>query len=275
MTMPALPELETALAAAHEAGDLLRRQLPRARRVQYKGLRDIVTDADFAAQGAIVGRLRSVFPGHAILSEEGQHDIDLAGPTPTWIIDPLDGTTNYARRYPTFSVSVALAREGEAQVGVIYDPLRRETFYGERGRGAFVQQGRRRPQSLQVSAVDSLAEALVGLDWARDPDLRAQTLDALGRVAAHCRTVRATGSAALGLVYVAAGWLDAYYHFMLQPWDIAAAAVIITEAGGRLTTPTGQPWCLGQSRVAASNGRLAEALVQALSGTTARDIGAG
>jgi len=256
--------LSKALTAARQAGDVLRRRWPQTRQVTYKGLRDIVTDADYAAQAVILEHLRVAYPEHAILSEEGQHDIDLEGPTPTWIVDPLDGTTNYARRFPNFSVCVALAVAGQVQTGVIYDPLRRETFYAERGGGAFVQRGRGRPQALRVSAVDDLAEALVGVDWAREPALRAETLAALSRVAARCRTVRATGSAALGLVYVAAGWLDAYYHFMLQPWDIAAAAVIIEEAGGRLTTLAGAPWRLGMGAVAASNGRLAEAFVQAL-----------
>jgi myo-inositol-1(or 4)-monophosphatase len=258
--------LGIALTAARQAGDLLRRQWPRTREVRYKGLRDIVTDADYAAQAVILEQLRAAYPEHAILSEEGQHDIDLFSSRPTWIVDPLDGTTNYARRYPTFSVCVALAVEGQVRTGVVYDPLRRETFYAERGRGAFVQRGRARPQALRVSTVDDLAEALVGVDWARDPALRAKTLAALDRVAARCRTVRATGSAALGLVYVAAGWLDAYYHFMLQPWDIAAAAVMIEEAGGRLTTPGGAPWRLGMGAVAASNGLLTQAFVQVLSG---------
>jgi myo-inositol-1(or 4)-monophosphatase len=258
--------LNVALAAARQAGDVLRRQWPRTRQVTYKGPRDIVTDADYAAQAVILEHLRAAYPEHAILSEEGQHDIDLASRRPTWIVDPLDGTTNYARRFPNFSVCVALAVEGAVQTGVIYDPLRRETFYAERGHGAFVQRGSGRPQALRVSAVDDLAEALVGVDWARDPTLRAETLAALNRVAPRCRTVRATGSAALGLVYVAAGWLDAYYHFMLQPWDIAAAAVIIDEAGGGLTTPTGEPWRLSMGAVAASNGLLAEAFVRALCG---------
>lgn len=266
MTHSTASSLQVALLAAREAGEVLRRLLPRKRQVDYKGLRDIVTDADFAAQAAILARLKSAFPEHVILSEEGRHDLDLFGPAPTWIVDPLDGTTNYARRFPTFAVSVALAQGGQPQMGVIYDPLRREMFYAERGGGAFVQRGRGRPQALRVSAVDSLSEALIGVDWAREPRLRAATLAALNRVAARCRTVRATGSAALGLAYVAAGWLDAYYHFMLQPWDIAAAAALITEAGGRMSTLDGAPWRLGERAVAATNGRLAEAFVEALSG---------
>jgi myo-inositol-1(or 4)-monophosphatase len=259
-----MTHLQTALDLARLAGDLLRRRWPRTRDVRYKGLRDIVTDADDAAQAAILEQLRRHYPGHAVLAEEGPHDLDLAGPTPTWVVDPLDGTTNYARRFPIFSVAIALVQGGEGRLGVIYDPLRREAFYAERGGGAFVQRGRGRPAPLRVSDTGSLSEALVGVDWARDPDLRAATLAALARVATRCRTVRATGSAALGLVYVAAGWLDAYFHFMLQPWDVAAAAVIIAEAGGVVTTPAGQPWRLGMGQVAASNGRLHAEVVGAL-----------
>lgn len=256
--------LETAQQAAREAGELLRRRLPREREVNYKGLRDIVTDADLAAQAVIEARIRAAFPRHAILAEEGPHDRDLAGPKPLWVVDPLDGTTNYSRRFPIFSVSVALARGGVLQVGALYDPQRREMFYATRGGGAWVQQGRGQPRPIHASATSDLAEALVGVDWAREPDLRARTLEGITRVAAACRTVRATGSAALALVYVGCGWLDAYFHLNLLPWDVAAAALIIQEAGGQVTTPDGAPWRLGQAAVAASNSRLHAAFLSSL-----------
>jgi myo-inositol-1(or 4)-monophosphatase len=248
--------MDVARAAARAAGGLLLRRLPRQRVVSYKGLRDIVTDADVAAQGAIVARLRAAFPAHLILAEEGQQDIDLNGAAPVWVVDPLDGTTNYARRFPVFSVSLALAERGAPVLGVVHDPRRRETFFAVRGEGAWMQRGTSAPRALRVSVTDEMAEALVGVDWAREPDLRARTLAALNRAASACRSVRSTGSAALALAYVAAGCLDAYYHLNLQPWDVAAAALIIQEAGGTLTTPGGAPWRLGEPRVAASNGRL-------------------
>ncbi len=247
--------LEAALEAAAAAGDVLRRKFPHAREVKSKGWRDIVTDADFAAQQAIADILVPRFPDFALLSEEGRHDIDLSASAPTWVIDPLDGTTNYARQFPSFGVSIALAQRGEIQVGVIHDPLRRETFYAEKGGGAFVRRenGRRAPRPLRVSALTDFGDALVGVDWARDPALRQRTVEALGRVAAACRTVRAVGSAALGLAYVAAGWLDGYYHLALQPWDVAANALIVTEAGGRLSAPDGNAWRLGLEQAVASN----------------------
>ncbi len=258
------PALRTALSAAREAGELLRRRLPRTREVNYKGLRDIVTDADLAAQAVIVERIQADFPGHDILAEEGRHDLDLTSPTPLWVVDPLDGTTNYSRRFPIFSVSVAMAQGGEVQVGALYDPQRREMFFAERGQGAWVQRGAGKARPARVSATDDLAEALVGVDWARDPELRGRTLAGVTRVAAACRTVRATGSAALSLAYVGGGWLDAYFHLHLLPWDVAAAALIIREAGGTVTTPAGAPWKLGEAAVAASNGPLHEAFLASL-----------
>lgn len=260
------PHLSVALAAAVAAGDVLRQLWPKPRQVQSKGPRDIVTDADFAAQAVVLDRLRAAFSDHAILSEEGRHDIDLNSPTPTWIIDPLDGTTNYARGLPVFAVSVALAWGGVVQVGVIHDPLRRESFYAARGGGAWLRRGRAKPRPLHVSAVADLGEAVVGLDWAREPELRALTLAAVQRLVTRCRTVRATGSAALGLAYVGAGWVDAYFHHMLQAWDVAAAALLITEAGGVINTPAGAPWRLGDAQVAASNQGLEAAFGAAVRG---------
>ena len=248
--------LQTAIEAARRAGELLLRKLPLSRQVRYKGERDIVTDADEAAQQLIAEIIRERFPKHAFLGEEGQHAAAVNNPTPTWIVDPLDGTTNYARRYPSFCVSVGLAEAGLLRVGAIFDPARRETFYAEHGQGAFLVRGRAGAQRLQVSGTADLSETLVGVDWARDPALRERTVAAVTRVAATCRSVRATGSAALGLAYVGAGWLDAYFHLMLMPWDVAAGALIIREAGGVLTTPMGADWTLGQPAVVAGNGKM-------------------
>jgi len=259
MTTP----LQTALEAATAAGDLLRRTFTHTREVKSKGWRDIVTDADFAAQHAITDLIAACFPSHAILSEEGRHDTDLTAPVPTWVIDPLDGTTNYARQFPSFSVSIALVHLSEIQLGVIHDPLRRETFFAEKGWGAFVQD-EDEPRPLRVSEVTDMGEALIGLDWARDPALRQRVVGALGRVSAECRTVRAVGSAALGLAYLAAGRLDGYYHLALQPWDVAAGALIVQEAGGQISAPDGSAWHLGLGQVVASNRLLHAALLRTL-----------
>jgi myo-inositol-1(or 4)-monophosphatase len=256
--------LEIAIESARAAGQVLARKFRLPREVQSKGWRDIVTDADFAAQAVVLERLQHHFPRHIILSEEGRHDIDLDAPRPTWVLDPLDGTTNYARQFPSFCVSVAMIHKRQIQVGAIYDPLQRHLFYATRGHGAFLQIGRGRPKPLHVSALTDLSGAVIGVDWARDPTLRQRTVDALSRVSAQCRSVRTTGSAALALAYVAAGWLDGYFHLSLKPWDVAVAALLILEAGGKLTQPTGRPWWLTDAPVVASNGALHEALLDAL-----------
>ncbi len=256
--------LQTALDAAHAAGEVLLARWPEARAVTVKGLRDIVTDADVAAQQAIGDLIAARFPGHAVLAEEGLHAADLHAAGPVWIVDPLDGTTNYARRFPGFCVAVAVAEAGQVVAAVTHDPLRPMTFYAERGQGAFVQRPGQPPQPLRVSDTDDLAEALVGLDWAREPATRARVLETLGRVAPACRTVRAGGSTALGLAYVAAGWLDAYYNLSPQPWDVAAGWLLVTEAGGQVTTPGGGAYGLGAGGLAASNGVLHTAVMAEL-----------
>jgi myo-inositol-1(or 4)-monophosphatase len=256
--------LTTALEAAQAAGEVLRRKFPEAREVKSKGLRDVVTDADFAAQHVILELITSRFPGHAILTEEGRHDIDLAAPGYTWVIDPLDGTTNYSRHFPYFGVSIGVAEQGEPVVGVIYDPLRRDIYFAERGQGAFAQSEAAPPRPLQVSATTELSDAVIGLDWPRNPAARQRVVEAAERMGVAGRTLRSLGTAALQLAHVAAGGLDAYYHLTLFPWDIAAGAVLIQEAGGRLSTAAGAPWRLGGQGVVASNGHIHAALVTAL-----------
>ena len=258
------PLLDTALEAALAAGAVLKRKWRQARDIRVKGPRDIVTDADLAAQRTIASIVQARYPEHVFLGEEGGARVDLHGPPPTWVVDPLDGTTNYSRHLPAFSVAVAVAQAGSLLVGVIHDPIRAETFYAERGQGAFVRRGRAHPEPLRVSTRAEMEEALVGVDWAHDPSVRRQVLAALASVADECRSVRALGSAALGLAYVAAGRLDAYYHLSLQPWDVAAGALLIAEAGGAVSLPNGQPWQLGQPRITASNGLLQAAFLRTL-----------
>lgn len=259
-------QLTTAIEAATRAGQVLRRKFRETREVRSKGWRDIVTDADFAAQQAALDILTARFPRHIVLSEEGRPDApaDLSAPKPTWVIDPLDGTTNYARQFPSFCVSIALIHKSVLRVGVIHDPLRRETFYAEKGRGAFLKIGSSIPRRLRVSALTDFGAALIGVDWARDPGLRRRVVEALARVSAECRTVRAVGSAALGLAYTAAGWLDGYYHLSLFPWDVAAGALLIREAGGQVTRPDGGAWQLTDQQVVASNGLQHQKLVDLL-----------
>jgi len=258
--------LQSALTAARAAGQILHDKFLHPREITSKGWRDIVTDADFAAQKAILEILAKDFPDHAVLSEEGRRDAqaDLAAPVPTWVIDPLDGTANYSRQFPAFSVAIGLVHQGEILLGVIHDPMQDETFFAEKGQGAFIQYGGDPPQPMQVSRVADLGDVFVGVDWARDPGTRQRVLEALVRVGAEARTIRAIGSAALGMAYVAAGRLDGYYHLALQPWDVAAGAIIVTEAGGQLSAPDGSEWRLGNMQLVASNGALHPLMVKTL-----------
>lgn len=220
---------------AREAGTLLREKYVQPREIHAKGLRDFYTDADLAAQAAIVARIRSREPQAAILAEENINPPD--GTTSMWVIDPLDGTTNYSRHIPVFSVSIALVRDRRPVLGVIYDPLSENLFAAEADRGATLN-----GQPIHVSTASDIREAVIGLDWGRGEEARARELEWLRRTGLQSRTIRAIGSAALGMCYLAAGWIDVYYHGALMPWDGAAGQIIIEEAGGTLLNHRGQPW---------------------------------
>jgi myo-inositol-1(or 4)-monophosphatase len=273
--------LQTAVLAAREAGSILADNLRKPRWTKVKGLRDIVTDADLLAQRAIVEIIQARFPNHDILSEEsdpgskaraaveggfdklttggfdtlttgdGRSSPDRTRRPYTWIVDPLDGTTNYSRRLPLFCTSIALSHQGKITLGVVYEPLRDDLFQAERGKGAYLN-----GKSLRVSQVGSLADALVGFDWARAQAEREVIAQLAARMALQVRTLRNLGSAALGLCYVAAGRLDAYFHFSLRAWDAAAGTLIVQEAGGIASDFTGRPWLIGSRRCLASNGLL-------------------
>lgn len=240
--------LATALEAAWQAGKVLLAHAGEQHVIAAKGYRDDVTEADAAAEQAVLAVLRAAFPEHAILSEEAGA---LAGSGCQWIVDPLDGTTNYARGHPTFSVAVAAVREEMPLVGVVHDPLRGHTFAARQGGGATLN-GR----AIGVSGTAHLIDAVIGLDWAKSDADRAETLRRLGMLAPRCRTVRSLGSAALALAYVAAGWLDAYFATSLHPWDTAAASLIIAEAGGMLSGWNGESWQVGRPTLLAANSTL-------------------
>jgi len=249
--------LETALEAARAAGQEIVKRLPHERDVHSKGFRDIVTDADLAAQETLASIIHSRFPRHGIWSEEGLKpgsDAEII-----WVLDPLDGTTNYAHRYPCFAVSIGVVRGNEPVVGVVYDPQRDQIFCAERGAGAAMNGER-----LRVSQTDQLIYTLVALDYAREPDLRAEQMVAMTNCSKHIHTFRSLGSAALSLCYVGAGWLDAYFHWTLYPWDVAAGSLILLEAGGAITDVDGSPWNYTIPRCLATNSILHSAFVEAM-----------
>lgn len=257
--------LEIAIQAARAAGHILVERLPARREVRVKGLRDIVTDADLAAEEAVVQTIRAHFPDHALLTEEGGESD--GGAPYVWVVDPLDGTTNYSRRFPTFSVSIGLLHQGQLTAGVVYDPLREHLFAVERGRGASLN-----GEPLRVSQVDLVGDAVVSLDWSRSQANRREIVARLGRIAPACGTVRGMGSAALGLCYVAAGWTDAYFNVGMKPWDMAAGLLLIQEAGGRVTDIEGRPWQPWIENVLVSNGQLHQTLLDLMAGVSEADL---
>jgi myo-inositol-1(or 4)-monophosphatase len=250
--------LEVALEAAHCAGDVLLERMATRRAVTAKGYRDTVTDADIAAESAVIALLRARFPDHAILSEEAG-EMDAPGST-TWVVDPLDGTTNYSHGHPTFCVSIAALQSGRPAVGVVHDPVRGHTFAACEGKGATLNGA-----PVRASRLLRLSEAMIALDWAHADADRERVLQRLVVLAPRCRSVRALGSAALALAYVGAGWVDAYFAVALKPWDTAAAGLIVAEAGGKLTELDGEPWRVGEPALLATNGHLHEELLAAWS----------
>ncbi len=219
--------LDFAKLIARAAGSVLRERYGQPREIHAKGWRDIYTDADLAAQKTIVDLIRSRDPTAAILAEEGITPPD--GARLIWVIDPLDGTTNYARRIPTFCTSIGVVQDSRPIAGAIYDPLHDYLFAAEIDRGATLN-----GMPLHASGTSHIAEAIIGLDWGRGEKARAIELEWVRAVGTQCRTMRAAGSAALGLCYLAAGWIDVYYHGALSPWDSAAGQLIAQEAGVKL-----------------------------------------
>lgn len=254
--------LQTAIEAARRAGHLIADRYPAERHVTSKGYRDVVTEVDFQAEAIMMDLIRQRFPDHTIVSEEAGGALTDDGFM--WVIDPLDGTTNFARRIPCCSVSIGLLEQGQPLLGVIYDPLRDEMFVGERGRGLRVN-----GQPVRASDRTDIGECVIAVDWSHADEARFQTLAYLNRVAPLCATVRGLGSAALALAYVAAGWLDAYLNLEVKPWDAAAALSMIAEAGGRCTATDGAPYPLSRPDCLASNGHIHDQLLALLGGASA------
>ena len=240
-----------AISAALEAGRTLRRYYQNVGTVTYKGEIDIVTEADQTAENAIISRLQGAFPEYGILAEESGVHESTSGTTRKWIIDPLDGTTNFANGYPHFCVSIALEQEGEVVLGVIYEPNRDELFIAEAGAGVYVNGVRSR-----VSETSDLIRSVVSTGFQYDRDERASNLNRFAHFTHETRAVRRDGSAALDLCYVAVGRFDGYWEAGIKPWDAAAASLMVREGGGTITDFTGNAFRVDSPSCVASNGVL-------------------
>jgi myo-inositol-1(or 4)-monophosphatase len=253
---------ETAIKAAKAGGKVLRKLFDKEIRIEYKGEMNLVTEADRAAEAVVIRTLRKQFPNHRFLAEEGgaQDAAGSAGSVHKWIIDPLDGTTNFAHSYPTFCVSIGLEMRGEIALGVVYDPLREEMFLAEKGQGAALN-GR----PIHVSKTEKLKAGLLVTGFAYDVrDDLANNLDHFANVSRRAQGVRRTGSAALDLCYVACGRFDGFWEMKLAPWDTAAAFLIATEAGATVTDFNNRPYNIYLKEILATNGRIHREMVETL-----------
>lgn len=248
--------LDLAQEAARAAGRELLRLYRHPLAVTAKGLRDIQTEADLAAERIVLALLRRHSPDAVVMTEETPAAPAFRPGQLAWYVDPLDGTTNYVRGLPGFSVSIAAAQDGVVQCGVVYDPLLELMFSAQRGEGAFCNGER-----LRVSGTDRLADAIVLLDWPREPAPREAMAEMLQRIVPEVNAVRSRGSAAFGFCAVAAGWADAYLQLTLQPWDVAAGWLLVEEAGGTVTDLAGEPSSLERGDWLASNGRVHDAVL--------------
>lgn len=244
--------LNFAIETARDAGRVLLEKFGRIESVTKKGDINLVTEADLASEALIVERIKSHFPRHAILAEEaGNAVVTGEDGGHKWIIDPLDGTTNYAHGYPCFCVTIALEHEGEVVLGVTYDPTRDELFTAEKGRGATLN-----GKPIRVSRTDELGNALLVTGFPYDIKHREKFARHLTEFLLTSRGVRRDGSAAIDLAYVACGRFDGFWEEGLNPWDVAAGKLLIEEAGGTVSYYDGSPFSIYTPPIVASNGTI-------------------
>ena len=250
--------LDFAIRVAQDAGRLLRDRVGTRIDIEHKGVINIVTDVDLASEQLIRDRISTHYPRHQILAEEG--GLDASASEYRWIVDPLDGTTNFAHGYPVFCVSIALEHRGEILLGVVYDPMRDELFAAERGGGSSLNN---RP--IRVSRIDDLLQSLLSTGFPYDIKTSTlKNLDHWSNFAMNAQALRRDGAAALDLCYVACGRFDGFWELNLSPWDTAAGALIVEEAGGRVTNFKGDKFSNYTPQVLASNGLIHDRMIEVL-----------
>ncbi len=266
--IPAKSELKRYLAFAERtalgAGKILSAGFHRKKRVSYKGEINPVTQFDLRSEQYIVSAIAGNYPDHAILTEEGS-DRSTASQY-RWVIDPLDGTVNYAHGFPVYSVSIALQFGGHSVVGVVYDPERQELYSAAKGVGAFLNR-----KKIRVTSQRNLRKALLATGFAYNiGTARKNNLGMFARMTRHAQAVRRLGSAALDLCWLAAGRFDGFWEYYLHPWDTAAAIVVVEEAGGKVTRIDGKHFSIFDKQILASNGQIHSAMMAVLTGKKRR-----
>ncbi len=254
MTSP----LDVAISAARSAGRIQQEHANRISRIDYKGEINPVTEVDLLCEQEIINRIRTHFPDHEILAEEsGQSRERNAW---RWVIDPLDGTVNYAHGYPCYSVSIALEQAGQMQVGVIYNPNLDELFVAERGKGATLN-----GEAIHVSTIDTLLRSMLVTGFAYNiAETDHNNLDHFANFSMECQAVRRPGSAAMDLCYVACGRFEGFWELNLHPWDYGAGWLLLEEAGGKVTRFDGAPFTMGDREILATNGRVHQQMIDVL-----------
>jgi myo-inositol-1(or 4)-monophosphatase len=255
-----LEYLDFSIQLARAAGDVLKHYMSREKQVELKGRANLVTAADKEAEALIIDRIRAHYPDHAILAEESGASGPVESAKGKWIIDPLDGTTNFAHQYPFFCVSVAYEQAAELLCGAVYDPCRDEMFFGARGLGSFMND-----QPLRVSDAETLRSSLImtGFPYGFREKIRT-VVSQFQAFLIESQAVRRGGSAALDLCYAALGRVDGFWEMDLHPWDTASGVVILEEAGGRVTDFSGNPFSIYQNELLASNGKIHEEMMAVL-----------
>ena len=249
-----------------EAGGLLKERLNERHTVQFKGEINLVTEADLLSETYIVEQIHRSFPGHDILTEESPETAN--GSRYRWIVDPLDGTTNYSHSYPIFCVSVALEVEGEIVLGAVYNPMLMELFMAEKGEGASLNGSRR----LSVSKTADLSRGLLATGFPYDlREDRNNNMNYFKALAMRAQAVRRSGAAALDLAYLAAGRFDGFWELKMMPWDTAAGWLLVTEAGGVVTDLCGGPYGLRSPHILAGNGAINGELLRVIADTDPLD----
>lgn len=251
--------LNFAIETAQQAGHILMEKFGRIT-VSKKGDINLVTEADLASEAHIIERIKSYHPKHAILAEESGDAVIIGGDsTWKWIIDPLDGTTNYAHGYPCFCVTIALEHEGDIVLGVTFDPTRNELFAAERGQGASLN-----GKPIRVSSAEKLGDALLVTGFPYDFKQKPNFGRHLNEFLFHSRGVRRDGSAAIDMAYVACGRFDGFWEEGLNPWDVAAGKLLIEEAGGIVTYYDGSALSIYKPPICASNGAIHSQMLEVL-----------
>ena len=252
--------LNFAIETAREAGQILLEKFGRKINISKKGDIDLVTEADLASEKAIIERIKSHYPKHSILAEESGEAIVAGGDSSwKWIVDPLDGTTNFAHGYPCWCVTLALEHDGEIVVGVTFDPTRDELFAAEKGKGATLNN-----KPIRVSETEKLSEALIITGFPYDFKQREDFAKHLTEFLLKSRGVRRDGSAAIDMAYVACGRFDGFWEEGLNPWDVAAGVLLIEEAGGRVSYYDDSKFSVYKPPICADNGLIHSEMLEIL-----------